>query len=135
MVNAERTNDVAAAVRDLTEGGAHVSVDALGIGSTCRNALKSPRKRGRQVQIGMTDAGEGANFAIPLDLIIDREIELLGSEGMPPLHYDAMLRMVAAGRLDPGRLVSRTVALEEASAMLAAMDAYDTLGFIVIDLY
>ncbi len=83
----------------------------------------------------MTDAGEGANFAIPLDLIIDREIELLGSEGMPPLHYDAMLRMVAAGRLDPGRLVSRTVALEEASAMLAAMDAYDTLGFTVIDRY
>ncbi len=135
VVNAARSNDVAAAVRDLTDGGVHVSVDALGIGPTCRNALKSLRKRGRHVQIGMTDAGEGANFAIPLDLIIDREIELLGSKGMPPLHYDAMLRMVAAGRLDPGRLVSRTVALEEASAVLAAMDAYDTLGFTVIDRY
>jgi len=52
---------------------------------------------------------------------------------MPPAHYGAMLRLVAAGRLDPGRLVSRTVALEEASGVLASMGRFDTVGFTVID--
>ncbi len=52
---------------------------------------------------------------------------------MPVTEYEAMLRMVAAGRLDPGRLVTRRVALEETGAVLAAMDDYDTLGFTVID--
>jgi threonine dehydrogenase-like Zn-dependent dehydrogenase len=46
-----------------------------------------------------------------------------------------MLDMVADGLLKPGRLVSRTVPLEEAGAVLAAMDSFDTLGFTVIDRY
>ncbi len=70
---------------------------------------------------------------MPIDLIVNKEIELLGSRGMPVTEYEAMLRMVAAGRLDPGRLVTRRVALEETGAVLAAMDDYDTLGFTVID--
>ena len=45
----------------------------------------------------------------------------------------AMLRMVAAGKLDPGRLVSQTIPLEEAGTTLAAMDGYETLGITVID--
>ncbi len=43
------------------------------------------------------------------------------------------MQLVAAGRIDPGRLVTRRVALEETGAVLAAMDDYDTLGFTVID--
>lgn len=39
--------------RDMTEGGAHVSLNALGITDTFSNSLKSHRKMGRHVQIGM----------------------------------------------------------------------------------
>ena len=63
------------------------------------------------------------------------EIELVGSRGMPVTRYDSMLRMVAADKLQPGRLVTRTVPLEEAGAVLASMDDYDTLGFTVIEGY
>ncbi len=52
---------------------------------------------------------------------------------MPVTEFPAMLRMVAAGRLNLGKLVTRKVALEETSAVIAAMDSYDTLGFTVID--
>ncbi|MFQ5773412.1 MAG: zinc-dependent alcohol dehydrogenase family protein [Kiloniellaceae bacterium] len=135
VVNAERSNDPAKAVRDITGGGAHVSVDALGIEATCRNAIKSLRRRGRHVQIGMTNGEDGGDLSVPVDLIVGKEIQLVGSKGMPPAHYGSMLRMVAAGKLDPGRLVSRTVRLEEAGGVLASMDSYDTLGFTVIDRY
>ncbi len=43
------------------------------------------------------------------------------------------MQLVAVGRIDPGRLVTRWVALEETGAVLAAMDDYETLGFTVID--
>lgn len=135
VVNATRAANPAEVVRELTGGGAHVSVDALGIEATCRNSIKSLRKRGRHVQIGMTNGDDDGNLALPIDLVIDREIQLFGSKGMPPAHYPPMLDMVAAGHLDPGRLVSRTVPLEEAGGVLAAMDRYDTLGFTVIDRY
>ncbi len=70
---------------------------------------------------------------MPIDLISNKEIQFLGSHGMPVTEFPAMLRMVAAGRLDPGKLVTRKVALEETGAVIAAMDNYDTLGFTVID--
>ncbi len=134
-VNAQTSNDPAAAVRDLTGGGAHVSVDALGIEATCRNAIKSLRKRGRHVQIGMTTGKDAGDLSVPIDLIIEKELVVAGSKGMPPTRYEPMLRLIAAGKLDPGRLVTRTVALEEAGEVLAGMDAFDTLGFTVIDRY
>lgn len=52
---------------------------------------------------------------------------------MPVTESGAMLRMVATGRLDPGKLVTRKVALEETSDVIAALDGYDTLEFTVID--
>ncbi len=133
VVNAQESNNPARAVREITGGGAHVSVDALGIEATCRNAIKSLRQRGRHVQIGITTGAAAGDLPVPIDLIVNKEIELLGSRGMPVTEYEAMLRMVAAGRIDPGRLVTRRVALEETGAVLAAMDDYDTLGFTVID--
>ncbi len=133
VVNAGESNNPARAVRELTGGGAHVSVDALGIEATCRNAIKSLRKRGRHVQIGLTTGTDKGDLSLPVDLIVEKEIELVGSFGMPPHNYEGMLRMVAAGRLDPGRLVTRTVPLEETGTVLESMDGYDTLGFTVID--
>ncbi|MCZ6607493.1 MAG: hypothetical protein O7D31_06465 [Alphaproteobacteria bacterium] len=56
---------------------------------------------------------------------------ILGSLDRPVQHFEVQL--VAGGRIDPGRLVTRRVALEETGAVLAAMDDYETLGFTVID--
>ena len=131
--NAAEVNDPAAAVLELTGGGAQVSVDALGIQQTCGNAVNSLTKRGRHLQIGMTTGQAGGRLEVPIDDVINKELEIFGSKGMPAQNFPAMLRLVAAGRLDPGRLVTRTVPLEEAGAVLASMGQFDTLGFTVID--
>jgi len=132
-INAAEVNDPAAAVLELTGGGAQVSVDALGIQQTCGNALNSLTKRGRHLQIGMTTGQAGGRLEVPIDDVINKELEIFGSKGMPAQNFPAMLRLVAAERLDPGRLVTRTVPLEEAGAVLASMGQFDTLGFTVID--
>lgn len=132
-INAGDEPRTSRAVREITKGGADVCVDALGIAATCQNAIKSLKKRGRHLQIGMTNGEDGGNLAVPLDLITDKELTLVGSKGMPPQSYPAMLRLVARGRLDPARLVTRTVRIEEAGDVLASMDDFKTLGFTVVD--
>ena len=52
-INANSVADVAEAVIELTRGGAHVSIDALGAPTTCFNSVSCLRKRGKHVQVGL----------------------------------------------------------------------------------
>src|SRR6202158_1732624 len=98
VINGKKEDPVKAVI-DLTNGGAHVSVDALGIATTCRNAVMSLRKGGRHVQIGLTSQGEKGEVSLPVDQIVFKEIQLIGSVGMESWRYPAMLEMVERGRL------------------------------------
>jgi D-arabinose 1-dehydrogenase-like Zn-dependent alcohol dehydrogenase len=134
-LDARSRNDPAGAIKEMTKGGADVSVDALGIKTTCQNSIRSLRKRGRHLQIGMTTGAEHGEIAVPIDVIANDGLVLIGTMGMPAVGYDALLHMVEAGRLNPGSLVSRRLPLEEVGTVLASMDSYGTLGIPVIDRY
>jgi len=143
-VDASAREDVPAAVRAAareaggaaTEGpgpdGVHVSVDALGRAETCRNSVRSLRSRGTHVQIGLTTDAERGEIALPTDYVTRWDLSVLGSRGMPPSRYDELLRMIRSGAVDPGRLVSREVGLEDVSDRLAAMTDYGTEGVEVV---
>lgn len=62
-----------------------------------------------------------------------KELEFLSAFGMAGHRYGTMLNMIEAGRLAPGRVVSRTVGLDQAGEVLRSMEAYQTLGVVVID--
>ena len=120
------------AIRDLTQGGAHVSIDALGSELSCRNSIHSLRKRGRHVQIGLMLA-ENANASLPMYAVIAKELEIYGSHGMQAHRYPAMLDMIIRGRLEPKRLIGKTVSLAQAGQELAAMGQFSQLGVSVIN--
>jgi D-arabinose 1-dehydrogenase-like Zn-dependent alcohol dehydrogenase len=124
-------DDVAAAVRDATSGGAHLSIDALGSPATCVASIESLRKRGRHVQVGLIPEARGYP-AVPMDRVIAYELEILGSHGMQAHEYPAMLAAIESGRLEPGRLVSRCISLAEAGEALVAMETYGGAGVTVI---
>ena len=123
--------DAAEAIREITGGGAHVAIDALGIQATVRAALASLRPLGRHVQIGMP-AGAAAQMTLPMDLIYARQLALYATRGMPAHRFAPLLGLLSAGRLDIGTLVTRRVALREAGAELAAMDGPTPPGIAVI---
>jgi len=127
--------DPAGAIVELTKGGAHVSVDALGIAATCRSSILSLRKRGRHLQIGMTSSAEQGQISVPIDLLVLRECSIIGTNGMGAPGFGAMLQMVERGKLAPKELVHRTVPLEETGAVLESMDRYGTVGVTVINRY
>ncbi|WP_377295326.1 zinc-dependent alcohol dehydrogenase family protein [Rhizobium sp. SG2393] len=130
-INARTVDDVAGAVRDITGGGAHASVDALGSPVTCFNSIKNLRRRGRHVQVGLMLA-EHAAPQIPMAQVISQELEIYGSHGMQAYRYDAMLAMIAAGKLQPERLIGRHLSLEEAVPALVAMGQTSENGIAVI---
>ncbi|PZA22210.1 zinc-binding dehydrogenase, partial [Modestobacter versicolor] len=112
--------DVPAAVRELTGGGAHLSLDALGAAVTCVDSIRSLRPRGRHVQVGLLPPAVGRT-EVPMELVIARELAVLGSHGMAAADYPAMLSLIAAGRLRPELLVTRELGLDDAGAALAAV--------------
>ncbi|PIV79066.1 MAG: alcohol dehydrogenase [Rhodobacteraceae bacterium CG17_big_fil_post_rev_8_21_14_2_50_63_15] len=132
-LDASGTQDVGAAVRDLTQGGAHVSLDALGVTETFHNSLKSLRKLGRHVQIGMP-LGRHATPELPLlELVYSRQITLHGTRGIGAARFAALFDMISAGRLAPERLVTKRISLSGLNAALKTMDGYTVAGVTVVD--
>lgn len=132
-VNASQVADVCEAVREITQGGAHVSLDALGHPSTCFNSIANLRRRGKHVQVGLMLA-DHSTPAIPMSRVIAYELEILGSHGMQAHRYDAMLAMIASGKLAPEKLVGKTISLEASIEALMNMDRFETAGVTVVTL-
>ena len=121
-------------IHDVTGGGAHVSLDALGSAATLANGVRSLRRRGRHVQVGLL-LGADATPPVPMDLVIARELEIYGSHGMAARDYAPMLAQVADGTLRPGLLVGEVIGLDQAGAALAALDGpASRAGMTVIEL-
>ena len=132
-LNVSGMSDVGAAVREATDGGAHVSLDALGITATFHNSVRGLRKLGRHVQIGMP-LGRHAEPTVPLlELVYSRQISIMGTRGIAASRFPALFAMIAAGHLDPARLVTHTISLEQAGAALETMNGYTGAGITVID--
>jgi alcohol dehydrogenase len=131
-LNAASVSSVVDAVRDVSAGGVHVSIDALGSAATCHNSIVNLRKRGRHVQVGLL-AGEDYRPAIPMDLVIARELEIVGSHGMQAHAYGQMLQMILDKKLRPAELVGQTVNLEQAAAALSDPASLQVAGVTVID--
>ncbi len=125
--------DVVQRIREITGRGAHVSIDALGHHQTCWNSIACLAKRGRHVQVGLM-LGSQSNPPIPMSNVIAGELEIYGSHGMQALDYPRMLRMIESGAIDPSRLVSDTVTLQQGAKLLTEFDRFPNHGITVIQL-
>ena len=132
LINAQSEASVVDAIRDLSDGGVQLSVDALGSAETCYNSIANLRKRGRHVQVGLL-AGDDYHPAIPMELVIANELEIVGSHGMQAHEYDRMLQMITEQKLRPQKLVSQTVDLERAASSLSDPTELQVAGVTVIN--
>ncbi|MBS0505733.1 MAG: zinc-dependent alcohol dehydrogenase family protein [Proteobacteria bacterium] len=126
-----RGGDVPGEIADVTNGGAHVSIDALGHRETCRNSILSLRRRGRHVQVGLL-AGDQADPPLPMSRVIGWELALLGSHGLQAHRYSEMLGLILSGKVDPERLISRRIGLADAPVALMDLPSSSEAGVTVI---
>ncbi|WP_300264947.1 zinc-dependent alcohol dehydrogenase family protein [Microbacterium sp.] len=125
-------SSIADQIHQLTGGGAHVSVDAVGSEQTCADAIYSLRRLGRHVQIGLLPTETGLS-GVPMAHAIAWELALLGSHGMAASDYPAMLELIASDALRPQALIERTVSLDEAAQLLPKLVSASPAGITVID--
>jgi len=131
-INATKEKDVVKAIHDVTERGAHLSLDALGSQTTCANSIRCLRKSGRHVQVGLL-AGDDYHPPLPMEYVIARELQIYGSHGMQAAKYGEMLDMIVSGKLNPKMLIGKTVSLEEVPKEMQQMEHYGAVGITVID--
>lgn len=125
-------DDVPARIRSLTDGGSHVSMDAVGSEQTCADAVLSLRRRGRHVQVGLLPSPTGLS-PVPMARAIAWELDVLGSHGMAAVDYPAMLSLIERGDLRPQDLVEAVVSLDDAAALLPVLDRSSPAGMTLID--
>lgn len=130
-INSLDSKDVIGEIREITQGGAHLSIDALGHPDILFNSVSCLRKRGRHVQIGIMPA-EHTRSKIPIDLIIAKELEIMGSHGMQSHRYSEMLEMIIRGKLHPEKLVSHNISLADVINELPTMNTSKDVGIKVI---
>ena len=118
-------------IKQLTGGGAHVAIEALGISTTTRNALLSLRKMGRMVQVGMP-AGDHVNMSLPMDAVYAGQLAIYGTRGMSAHRYPSLLNLIDGGHVDLNPLIARRVNLSDATHELQAFDAPAPPGVAVI---
>lgn len=131
-INAHVVEDIIEAIREVTSGGAHVSIDALGSQETCFNSIRCLRKRGRHIQVGLMVANE-ANPIVPMDQVVAKELELYGSHGMQAHRYPEMLKLILSHQMNLSALVGRTVDLKSGIMVLESMGGFPGTGVTIID--
>mgnify|MGYP000165061262 FL=1 len=131
-INASNNSDILAQIKEISKGGVHVSLDALGSEITCLNSINSLRKRGKHIQVGLM-TGNHKNPKIPMDKVIANELEILGSHGMQAHKYPEMLELIKNGKLKPELLIEKTISLEDAKEALPNMNNFTHKGVLVIN--
>jgi alcohol dehydrogenase len=131
-LNSRKVENVVEAVREVTGGGAHVSVDALGSQETCFNSIANLRKRGKHIQVGLM-LGTQRHPAVPMDKVIANELEILGSHGIQAYQYGCIFEQIKSGKLNPAKLIGKTISLDESLAELTNMDKFNGIGVSVIN--
>ena len=131
-INASTCDDVPTTIKELTQGGVSVSIDALGSATTCINSILSLRKRGKHIQIGLMTESH-ATPPIPMGPIISNELEIIGSHGMQAHQYREMMDLILSKQIPLDKLIGQRMNLKQGAAALMEMDSFKNIGVMIID--
>jgi NADPH:quinone reductase-like Zn-dependent oxidoreductase len=120
------TDDVVAAVKELTSGGAHVVVDHVGE-ATWQRSLAAARGDGRICVCGATS---GPNPPAQLHRIWWKQLTIYGSTMGSRTDFEAAYELVTSRRAVP--VIDHVFPLAEAAAAHERLEAGEQLGKIVL---
>lgn len=130
IINATK-EDVVDKLREITNGGTNLSMDALGSQETSTNSINCLAKKGKHIQVGIL--GRENDIPVSTADLIAKEVEIIGSHGMPIADYNPIFNLIKSKKIDPSLLIDRTVNLEKIHQELLKMDNYRNSGMVIID--
>jgi 6-hydroxycyclohex-1-ene-1-carbonyl-CoA dehydrogenase len=115
-------------LRQLTDGGADVSFEAVGRPETQELALGAVKTGGRVVFVGYSPS--------PMELnagrVMFRELEILGSLGCRPVDYPRVIDLVRQGRVEVVQLVNGRFTLDDINAAFDFLRSGQSIRSVVI---
>jgi 6-hydroxycyclohex-1-ene-1-carbonyl-CoA dehydrogenase len=110
-INTSKKNDkaVLTEIRELTNGGADICIEAIGNPKTIEMGPSTLRPGGRYVQVGYS------HKAAPLNAgrLMFREIEILGSLGCRPVDYPKILEMILLKKIQLEPVITHRFKLDD----------------------
>jgi alcohol dehydrogenase len=125
------SDDPKAALREMLGGGADVAIEAVGADATIKLAISAVGHRGRVSVVGVSQ-----NRAFPFHMQLAQVKELEFHIGLCSIQYElpALLRLTAAGRLQPQAVVSHRLPMSDgANAYRLFADRADGVSKVVLD--
>ena len=105
-------------VLELTQGGADISIECVGLNPPLDDCILSTRRGGRIVVAGL--------FEMPYPLLLLRtmisEHTILGAFAYTQAEFSDTAHLIASGTLDVSHVMSRTVSLDDLPATFAEID-------------
>ncbi len=126
------SGSVAREISELTRGGVHLSVDALGSERTVAESIACLRKRGKHLQVGLL-IGERVLPRVDLGRVISHELTLFGSHGISSRAYQDVFALIERHGLRLEELVGATVGLSGAAAALRELGGFGGRGITLVD--
>jgi alcohol dehydrogenase len=126
-----RDADVVQRIVAATNGGADVSVDALGSSLTLGQSLQSLRKRGRHVQLGLV-VGEAVT-TVPMGQVIANELVLFGGHGIAARSYPDLFALISDRKVPIERILGPRLGLADVPLQLERMTRFGGTGIALVD--
>lgn len=102
--------DPVAAILQATGGlGVDAAVEAVGVEATLRQSLAVLRKGGRAVLLGIFEAPQAA---LPINIFVQREISLLGSQAYNH-DFPTAIELASSGQVDLASMITHRLPLEQ----------------------
>ncbi|MFI7349710.1 alcohol dehydrogenase catalytic domain-containing protein [Streptomyces sp. NPDC049936] len=127
-VVAERGGEGIEKVRDLTGGGSPIVLEAVGHRPAYEQAYGVVRAGGTISRVGAPQYEEAP---VGFGSLFGLNITLTGGPAPARAYVEELLPDVLEGRIEPGRVFDRTVALDEVAEGYRAMDAREALKVLV----
>ncbi|MGB2845065.1 MAG: zinc-binding dehydrogenase [Candidatus Aminicenantaceae bacterium] len=115
-------------IRELTGGGADISIEVIGNPNTIEMGPSSLRAGGRHCQVGYSSK------AVPLNAgrLMFREIEIRGSLGCRPVDYPKIIEMVKIGKIQLKPVVTNKFKLEDINKAFDLLRKGEALRSIIV---
>ena len=108
-INPKHEERVSKTIRKMTDGGADIAFEAIGLPETQQQAFASLRTAGRLVLVGF------ATKPMQLDSgrTMYKEMEIIGSLGCPAADYPKVLSLIEQGKIKIKEIVTSHFSLED----------------------
>lgn len=128
IISSEEVEQLDRTVKQVTGGGADISIDATGIPSMIETAFRTTKPGGKTVVVGFSFS----KIQLDINRLTWLELKVMGSRTFNPVDIPKVFKLVEKGIVDLDKMISHRFKLDEINDGYQRLDRGELLRGIVI---